>query len=211
MGEMGLRAYRLSISWPRVLPERTGTVDQAGVDFYNRLVDTLLEQQIEPWVTLFHWDYLAALFDRGGWLNRDSIPETRSSADIDAARRATMSVTAQDVQNNTWFADPLFLGVYPSDALELYGERMPAIPDADMATIRQPLDFCGFNAYAGETIRATGDGGWTSVAMSTGAPLTTMGWQVTPDVLYWGCRFFHERYGRPVVITENGMANCDWI
>lgn len=69
---LGVGAYRLSISWPRVLPEGVGAVNRAGLDFYDRLVDALLAAGIDPWVTLFHWDYPQALFQRGGWLNRDS-------------------------------------------------------------------------------------------------------------------------------------------
>jgi beta-glucosidase len=68
---IGARAYRLSISWPRVMPDGTGRVNPAGIDFYSRLVDGLLERDIQPWVTLFHWDLPAALQRRGGWLNRD--------------------------------------------------------------------------------------------------------------------------------------------
>ena len=71
MRELGLKAYRFSVSWSRIHPEGTGRVNQAGVDFYSRLVDELLENGIEPLVTLFHWDLPAALDDRGGWLNRD--------------------------------------------------------------------------------------------------------------------------------------------
>jgi len=72
MGEIGLKGYRLSISWPRVLPEGVGTINQKGLDFYDRLIDALLENNVQPWVTLFHWDYPYALFRRGGWLNRES-------------------------------------------------------------------------------------------------------------------------------------------
>ncbi len=71
MRELGLRAYRFSVSWSRVLPDGTGRVNQAGLDFYSRLVDALLEAGIEPLLTLYHWDLPAALDDRGGWLNRD--------------------------------------------------------------------------------------------------------------------------------------------
>jgi beta-glucosidase len=71
MRELGLQAYRFSVSWSRVLPRGKGTVNQAGLDFYDRLVDTLLEHDIEPLVTLFHWDLPAALDDLGGWLNPD--------------------------------------------------------------------------------------------------------------------------------------------
>ncbi len=71
MKELGMQAYRFSISWSRVLPEGKGRVNPKGLDFYERLVDTLLENGIEPVATLFHWDLPAALDDQGGWLNRD--------------------------------------------------------------------------------------------------------------------------------------------
>jgi len=72
MKELGIKAYRFSISWPRVIPDGTGRVNPKGMDFYSNLVDALLEAGIEPWVTLFHWDYPLALYHKGGWLNRDS-------------------------------------------------------------------------------------------------------------------------------------------
>jgi beta-glucosidase len=71
IAEMGLNAYRFSISWSRVLPEGIGRVSDRGLDFYSRLVDALLERGISPNATLYHWDLPAALDDRGGWLNRD--------------------------------------------------------------------------------------------------------------------------------------------
>jgi beta-glucosidase len=71
MRELGLNAYRFSVSWSRVLPEGRGRVNQPGIDFYSRLVDALLENNIQPLVTLYHWDLPAALDDRGGWLNPD--------------------------------------------------------------------------------------------------------------------------------------------
>ncbi|TWT23800.1 beta-glucosidase [Luteimonas marina] len=71
MRELGLKAYRFSTSWSRILPEGSGRVNQAGLDFYSRLVDELLANDIEPLLTLYHWDLPAALDDRGGWLNRD--------------------------------------------------------------------------------------------------------------------------------------------
>ncbi len=73
MAELGLKAYRFSIAWPRILPQGTGTINEAGLDFYDRLVDTVLAKGIEPYATLYHWDLPQALEDKGGWLNRDTI------------------------------------------------------------------------------------------------------------------------------------------
>jgi beta-glucosidase len=72
MGELGLNAYRFSISWSRLLPDGRGAVNPRGLDFYQRLIDALLASGIQPLISLFHWDLPAALNDRGGWLNRDS-------------------------------------------------------------------------------------------------------------------------------------------
>ncbi len=72
MRQLGLKAYRFSTSWSRVLPRGRGAVNPAGLDFYDRLVDALLANGIEPALTLFHWDLPAALDDLGGWLNPDS-------------------------------------------------------------------------------------------------------------------------------------------
>jgi beta-glucosidase len=72
MKELGLQTYRFSISWPRVLPQGQGAVNPKGLDFYDRLVDKLLEADIVPNVTLNHWDFPQALQDKGGWPNRDS-------------------------------------------------------------------------------------------------------------------------------------------
>ena len=72
MKEIGLHAYRMSISWPRVMPDGMGYVNEQGLDFYDHLVDDLMLAGIKPYVTLFHWDYPHELYCRGGWLNPDS-------------------------------------------------------------------------------------------------------------------------------------------
>jgi beta-glucosidase len=73
MKGMGAKAYRFSISWPRVFPEGNGAINTKGLDFYSRLVDELLSAGIEPWPTLYHWDLPQALQDRmGGWQSRDT-------------------------------------------------------------------------------------------------------------------------------------------
>ncbi|MFI9812783.1 GH1 family beta-glucosidase [Saccharothrix variisporea] len=71
MADLGLHAYRFSTAWPRVRPD-AGPVNQAGLDFYSRLVDALLEKGITPWLTLYHWDLPQTLEDKGGWANRDT-------------------------------------------------------------------------------------------------------------------------------------------
>jgi beta-glucosidase len=67
MADLGLQAYRFSIAWPRILPDGRGPINRAGIDFYSRLVDTLLEANIIPFVTLYHWDLPQALQEQGGW------------------------------------------------------------------------------------------------------------------------------------------------
>ncbi len=71
MKSLGMQAYRFSLSWSRILPAGKGAVNRAGLDFYERLVDTLLAHEIQPIITLYHWDLPVALDDQGGWLNRD--------------------------------------------------------------------------------------------------------------------------------------------
>jgi beta-glucosidase len=73
MKDMGLQAYRLSIAWPRILPDGTGDVNEAGLAFYDSLIDKLLNAGIEPYVTLFHWDLPLRLHQRGGWMNPDMV------------------------------------------------------------------------------------------------------------------------------------------
>jgi beta-glucosidase len=86
MASLGAKAYRFSIAWPRVFPEGRGTANPKGLDFYDRLVDELLANGIEPFATLYHWDLPQALQDRGGWEARDTAEAFASYAGHVAAR-----------------------------------------------------------------------------------------------------------------------------
>jgi beta-glucosidase len=300
MQQIGLQAYRFSVCWPRILPEGTGAVNEKGLAFYDRLIDGLLSSGIQPWLTLFHWDYPQALYLRDGWLHPDSpkwfadytrvvvdrysdrvahwmtinepqcfvglghfgghhapkikldfdkallvahhvllghgmaaqtvrthaklkpvigwapvghisSPATESPADIEAARRHTMEITTEGFWSNTWWADPVMLGRYPEDGLRLFGDAVPKFTDAEMRTIHQPLDFYGVNIYQGGTVKAGPGGAPEIIPYGPGHALTHFNWNVTPETLYWGARFLYERYKHPVIMTENGMANTDWV
>ena len=96
---LGLTGYRFSVAWPRVLPTGAGSVNDAGLAFYDRLVDALLEKGIEPLPTLFHWDLPQALEDAGGWLSRDTAARFADYAAVVAARlgdRVTRWVTLNE-------------------------------------------------------------------------------------------------------------------
>ena len=300
MKEISLGAYRLSVSWPRVMPQGTGAVNQKGVGFYDKLIDELLAAGIIPYVTLFHWDYPDELYRRGGWLNLDSsdwfaayakvvveklgdrvkhwitlnepqcfiglahqngihapgdkltvaevlmaghnallahgkavqairayskaecrvglapvgvvsVPATNRPEDVEAARQATFSLTHKNCWNNTWWTEPVFSGRYPEDGLKLFGSDAPSVGDGDMKTICQPLDFFGVNIYIGLPVRAGKEGQPENVPLPVGYAMTAFRWPVTPDALYWGPKFFWERYKLPIFITENGMSNVDWV
>ena len=79
---MNFDAFRFSLSWPRILPDGYGRINQKGVDFYHRVIDKCLTSGIEPWVTVFHWDLPQVLEDRGGWTNRQIIDWFREYTDV---------------------------------------------------------------------------------------------------------------------------------
>jgi beta-glucosidase len=72
MADLGLKAYRFSVAWPRIQPDGSGPANQKGLDFYRRLVDGLRQRSIEPMLTLYHWDLPQALEERGGWTSRET-------------------------------------------------------------------------------------------------------------------------------------------
>lgn len=106
MKEIGMAAYRFSACWPRVLPEGRGRVDDAGLDFYDHLVDALLSAGIQPYVTLYHWDLPQALEDRGGWPARETAEAFGEFATV-MARRLGDRVKHWITHNEPWCASML--------------------------------------------------------------------------------------------------------
>jgi len=300
MRQLGLGGYRFSVSWPRVIPAGTGRVNAKGLAFYDRLVDALLAARIDPWITLFHWDFPLALYDRGGWLSPDApkwfadyagvvvrklgdrvghwitlnepqcfvgighsdgghapglkldlrdcllavhhvllahglgvrairaaanrkvlvgpapistftAPATDAPRDVAAARRATMAITGPNLWALTWWHDPIVRGRYPEDGLRAFGSSVPAHSRRDLEIMSPPLDFFGLNFYRAGVVRAGRGDAIENVPAPVGHPLTSFYWRIQPEALYWGLRFYHERYRLPMAVTENGLANPDWV
>jgi beta-glucosidase len=121
MAELGLQAYRFSVSWPRIQPDGSGPVNPAGLDFYDRLVDELRGHGIEPIVTLYHWDLPQPLEDRGGWTSRESAERFASYAAAVYARLGDR-VQTWTTLNEPWCA--AFLGY--ASGIHAPGRQDPA-------------------------------------------------------------------------------------
>ncbi len=307
MKELGLNAYRLSIGWPRVLPEGRGTPNAKALDYYDRLLDGLLKAGITPWVTVYHFDYPEALQKQGGWLNPDSpqwladyahllaarygdrvshwmtinepnifwsfsneagtmppfaklsrdelalgahnillghgrsvqalragankpvkvglpfagmfsLPETESAADAAAGRAGSFAVGPLPILpglppllfiGNGWWLDPIYKGEYNETCFELVPSLAKLATPENMAQIHQPLDFCAVNLYFAPHVRAGAGGVPEVVPDPPTIQRTHNGWAIVPELLYWAPRYLHERYGLPIVVTENGMSLAD--
>jgi beta-glucosidase len=101
--QMNIKAYRFSLAWSRIFPQGKGAVNERGLDFYDRLVDNMLAQRIEPYITLYHWDLPQALQDQGGWANRDTAGYFADYAAA-VARRLGDRVTKWITINEPWVA-----------------------------------------------------------------------------------------------------------
>jgi beta-glucosidase len=101
MRDLGLTGFRFSVAWPRVVPDGRGRVNEAGLDFYDRLVDELLAAGIEPFPTLYHWDLPQALEDRGGWPVRETAEAFAEYAEAVVARLGDR-VSRWITQNEPW-------------------------------------------------------------------------------------------------------------
>lgn len=110
MRQLGLSTYRFSISWPRILPQGRGAVNAAGLDFYERLVDTLLAKGITPFATLYHWDLPSTLENAGGWVNRDTAYAFADYAEI-VTKRLGDRVAGWITLNEPWCSAYLGYGI----------------------------------------------------------------------------------------------------
>ncbi|MCQ2587122.1 MAG: GH1 family beta-glucosidase [Treponema sp.] len=126
MADLGLKAYRFSISWARVIPEGTGKVNPEGIKFYNNLIDELLKYNITPFVTLYHWDLPYALHLKGGWLNPESAEWFKEYTTVIAEN------FGDRVKNFITFNEPMvFMGCG-----YMLGEHAPGIKYGDRDLLR---------------------------------------------------------------------------
>jgi beta-glucosidase len=139
-------------------------------------------------------------------------PAQQTEADLQAAQTAMFAVRDRTHMNNAWWTDPVLRGAYPDDGLSLFGAELPPFPASDLDAMRQPIDFLGLNVYKAETVRCGEDGQPEVMPAPPGYPRSGVDWQpITPDAHYYGPRFFHERYGLPLWITESGLSTRDQI
>ncbi|MGL1892515.1 MAG: GH1 family beta-glucosidase [Spirochaetaceae bacterium] len=303
MKKMGLKSYRFSISWPRVMPNGDGQINQKGLDFYSNLVDELLANDIMPFPTLFHWDYPYELYKKGGWLNPESSEwfknYTKAVVDrlsdrvdhwftinepqvfiglghvsgehapgIKLQKRDTIimihnvllahgkavktirehsvlkpqvgmapvcgvNIPTQETPecikhaeeqmfsneqgqhfsawSNTWWLDPVFFGKYPADGLKTAEQYLPEGYKEDLKIISEPIDFLGNNHYTGTYYSTDGKSSKNTYVPKIGEAVTGFNWTVRPEGLYWGSKFLYARYKSPIIITENGLSNKDWV
>ncbi len=145
MKELGLRGYRFSISWPRVMPQGAGAVNQEGIEYYSRLVDELLANNITPFPTLYHWDLPQALQDRGGWANREIIGWFAEYA------RVCVDALGDRVKRWIVFNEPAVF----THLAYLSGMHAPGIRDSKLAMLTSHVANLA-HAEAVRAIRATG-------------------------------------------------------
>lgn len=163
MRELGLGSYRFSIAWPRVYPQGYGTRNSKGFDYYNRLVDALLERGIEPAVTLYHWDLPQRLQDEGGW------PERRTALHFEAYARACFDALGDRVKSWITINEPWCVTLLS----HLIGEHAPGLQD--QAAAYRAIHHV--NLAHGIAVRVFREGGYrgtigTTLNLSTPRPAT---------------------------------------
>jgi beta-glucosidase len=155
MAELGLNAFRFSVAWPRVLPQGRGARNEAGLDFYDRLVDRLLEVGIEPFVTLYHWDLPQALEDGGGWPARQTVAAFVEYVTV-VVRRLGDRVRYWITHNEPWVAAWLGYG---------WGQHAPGRADRGDA-LRAAHHLLLSHGRAVEAIRALSSGAQVGITLN---------------------------------------------
>ena len=137
-------------------------------------------------------------------------PASDKPEDVEAARTAIFAVNGRHQWNNSWWLDPVVLGKYPEDGVANYGKDMPKFKASDLDEMKQPLDYLGLNIYKADSYRRGADGKPEQIPTPAGYPRSGADWQpITPGCMYWGPRYFYDRYKLPLSLTENGLATRD--
>lgn len=309
MKELGVKAYRFSLSWPRVIPNGIGELNEKGLEFYDKFIDGLIEAGIEPFITLYHWDMPYELYKKGHWLNRESADWFEYYTDVvtkrygdrvkkwftlnepqvfvglgcqigehapglklnkydifymihnsllahgkavrkikenvegglvgfapvgpykipvnDDPKLAELAAKATFEEYNmegdkpfsdqffgfslAMWTDPVFFGKYPDWAYKEFEGFIPDTIEDDMKIISEPTDFFGMNLYQGAAVELDEGGTLKYVSLEVGPKLTHFNWPVTERAAYWVPKMMYERYGKPIYVTENGLAMPDWV
>ena len=144
-----------------------------------------------------------------GWV---MCPKNDTKEEVEKARKAYFSIWKNDPTSCvSFFSDPVLLGDYPKEYYEWYGDIMPKITKEDLKLISAPIDFYAQNIYSGTYIDFAPDGSMVWEGYSHGQKITQMDWDIVPEALYWGPKFLYERYKKPIMITENGIALPDVV
>lgn len=138
-------------------------------------------------------------------------PYEENDDNIQAAKDWMFNVNDRPFYDNVWWSEPMLKGVYPESGLQKYGKAMPKIGSNDMDIIAQPLDFFGVNAYGGRAVVMGKDGKPQEIKRCEGHPENACLWPEDFDAFYYGMKAFYERYQLPILITEGGTPQCDWV
>jgi len=146
-----------------------------------------------------------------GWAPVGVVFYPAPDRDVEVARKWTYGCGNNHVFSNTLWSDPVVLGRVAPETEKAFGKALPKYSEADLRIMAQPMDFYGVNIYQGTAVTEGKKGKGEVVPFPDGNPRTAFVWNVTPESLYWGPKFLHERYKLPLYITENGLSNIDWV
>lgn len=299
--DLGVDAYRFSIAWTRVINEHNEP-NLKGINYYVNLCKELINNNIRPIVTLYHWDMPQFLEDLGGFLNDDIVNYFEKYTDIvtkslnglvkdyitinepqcimfmghDACmfapgtkyndkemlkaihnllkcHGAATKVIRKNVPNSTVgfapcsrpvvptsdnklleekcydkyftldrsfeysnsvsiYSDPIFLGDYPKNYYTDFKDVLPEITKEDLELISQPIDYIYQNIYSGNYYSLDKNSNLVKDDFYAGYPTGNIDWlQVVPQALYYGPKYLYQRYKKPIIISENGFCNVDFI